>query len=148
MTPGHGGIELGARFTPDADGQVTGVRFYKGLREHGHAHRLPVDAGGTLLATADFPGSRHAAGRRLFATPVAVTAGTTYVVSYQAPNGSYSATLGQFAPAVSAATAAHAAGAGRYLYGSGFPGNTRAATTGSTGLRYEVHRRPTRRRPS
>ena len=67
----------------------TGVRFWKVRGRHGHPHRDPVVR-------------RHQAGRghrrqrehvRLaggdFASPGQITAGTTYVASYTAPNGRY-----------------------------------------------------------
>ena len=35
---------------------ITGVRFYKGTRQHRHAHRQPLDGAGTLLGSATFTG--------------------------------------------------------------------------------------------
>ncbi len=62
---------------------MTGVRFYKGAQNTGTPHRELWSASGTLLASATFTSSppRVAAGD--FSTPVAVTAGTTYIASYQ-----------------------------------------------------------------
>ena len=36
-------VELGVKFTSDVNGFITGVRFYKGSRQHRHAHRQSVD---------------------------------------------------------------------------------------------------------
>ncbi|CCH31131.1 DUF4082 domain-containing protein [Actinosynnema sp. NPDC047251] len=83
--------ELGLRFTPGVDGQVTGVRFYKGIGNTGtHTGSLWTTTG-TQLATGTFTGESASGWQTLtFATPVTVTAGTAYVVSYFAPNGHYS----------------------------------------------------------
>ena len=54
-------------------------------------------AAGARLATGTFTGeSAPGLADAYFATPVAVTAGTTYVVSYYAPNGHYAADGGYF----------------------------------------------------
>jgi hypothetical protein len=60
-----------------------------------------------------------------FANPLPVTAGTTYVVSYLAPQGHYSVSGGYFASDINAEPlVAPAAGNGSYKYGGGFPGNS------------------------
>ncbi|TFC60294.1 MULTISPECIES: DUF4082 domain-containing protein, partial [unclassified Cryobacterium] len=61
------------------------------------------------------------------ATPVVLTAGQTYVVSYFAPNGRYSATPNYFAtPRTVGPLTAGTTSNGRYLYGpaGGFPTNS------------------------
>ena len=70
-----------------------------------------------------------------FATPVAITAGTTYVVGYHAPNGHYSVTSAAFASAPFDNPPLHAlANAaspnGVYAYGAtpAFPTNSWNAT--------------------
>src|SRR5262249_9142068 len=71
-------------------GFVTGVRFYKGSLNTGtHIGNL-WSSSGTLLATATFAGETAAGWQQVnFASPVAITANTTYVVSYFAPAGRY-----------------------------------------------------------
>ncbi|MEU4805607.1 DUF4082 domain-containing protein [Actinosynnema sp. NPDC023587] len=83
--------ELGLRFTPAVDGQVTGVRFHKGAGNTGtHTGSLWTTTG-TRLATGTFSGETASGWQTLtFATPVSVTPGTTYIVSYYAPHGHYS----------------------------------------------------------
>jgi phosphodiesterase/alkaline phosphatase D-like protein len=81
-------FELGLRFRTDLDGTIAGVRFYKGSGNNGpHVGNLWT-AGGQLLATVTFS-QETAVGwqQALFSTPVAVTAGTTYVVSYHTTSG-------------------------------------------------------------
>ena len=93
-----GAVELGVRFRSDVDGYVSGVRFYKGSANTGtHIGNL-WSAAGARLATATFSGETASGWQQVnFATPVAVTANTVYVVSYYAPNGRYSADVGYFA---------------------------------------------------
>ncbi len=83
-------VELGVKFRPSVDGVVTGVRFYKGAGNTGtHIGNLWT-ASGQQLATATFSGETATGWQQVnFASPVAVTANTVYVVSYFAPNGGY-----------------------------------------------------------
>ena len=91
-------LELGVRFTPAVDGQITSVRFYKGTGNTGtHTGSLWVSGGG-LITTGTFSAETASGWQQMtFASPVAVTAGTAYVASYSAPNGHYSADSGQLA---------------------------------------------------
>ena len=57
-------------------------------------------AAGTLLATATFTAETATGWQQVaFATPVAITANTTYVVSYYAPSGRYAVDAGYFSTA-------------------------------------------------
>jgi hypothetical protein len=91
-------VELGVRFRSDVTGYITGLRFYKGSPNTGvHVGNLWSNSG-TLLASATFTGETASGWQQVtFASPVAVTAGTTYVASYFAPNGNYSMDLDYFA---------------------------------------------------
>jgi len=93
-------LELGVKFRPLVNGKVTGVRFYKGAGNTGtHVGRLWT-SGGSSLATATFSGETATGWQQVsFSTPVNVTAGTTYVVSYSAPNGHISYTSNYFTSA-------------------------------------------------
>jgi len=89
------GIELGMKFRPAVDGQVKGVRFYKDVSNTGThvGHLWALD--GTLLGTVNFTGESASGWQEAyFATPIAVTAGTYYIVSYHSSGGEYSATVG------------------------------------------------------
>ena len=96
----RGSIELGLKFTAEENGSVTGVRFYKAATNTGtHIGSLWSESG-ALLASATFLGETESGWQQVnFSSPVAVTAGTTYVVGYFAPNGHYSATPAAFASA-------------------------------------------------
>ncbi|HQC93540.1 MAG TPA: DUF4082 domain-containing protein, partial [Microbacteriaceae bacterium] len=83
-------VEVGLQFTPDRDGFVTGVRFYKGPANTGvHTGRL-WSSDGQQLAGVTFAGETATGWQTaLFDAPVSVQAATRYVVSYTAPQGGY-----------------------------------------------------------
>ncbi|MGN6404812.1 DUF4082 domain-containing protein [Sinomonas sp.] len=128
-------VELGMQFTSDVSGSVTGIRFYKGAQNTGtHVGHLWT-AGGTLLATVTFTGETASGWQTAtLSSPVAITANTTYVVSYYAPSGFYSANGAYFTSSADspplhglASTASHLNGL--YRYGSsGFPTSSYNAT--------------------
>lgn len=92
--------EVGMRFRPLVNGTVTGVRFYKGTGNTGtHTGNLWT-TGGTRLATVTFTGETATGWQTAtFATPIAVTAGTTYVISYHTTSGHYASDDWAFATA-------------------------------------------------
>ncbi len=121
-------VELGVKFRADVNGYVNGVRFYKGAGNTGTHTGSLWSASGQLLATATFTGETANGWQQvLFSSPVAVTANTTYVVSYYAPNGHYAYTANGFGAAVDnpplhALASGAAGGNGVYRYGSsGYP---------------------------
>ncbi len=116
-------MELGVKFRSNAAGSVTGVRFYKGSQNTGtHTGHLWTSAG-ALLASVTFSGETASGWQQArFATPVAITANTTYVISYHAPAGHYSQNTNYFANAVTngplTALAASTSPNGVYRYGT------------------------------
>ncbi|WP_255769406.1 DUF4082 domain-containing protein [Pseudarthrobacter sulfonivorans] len=121
-------IEVGMKFRSDVAGTVTGVRFFKGSSNVGtHTGHL-WSSTGTLLASVTFTGETGSGWQQaMFSTPVAIAAGTTYIVSYYAPIGYYSSTRDYFgssadnAPLHGLASGVDGAN-GVYRYGSsGFP---------------------------
>jgi hypothetical protein len=93
-------VELGVKFTAAVNGSVTGIRFYKAPANTGTHIGSLWSAGGTQLAAATFTGETASGWQEVnFAEPVAITAGTTYVAAYLAPNGHYSATAAAFSSA-------------------------------------------------
>ncbi|WP_142062050.1 DUF4082 domain-containing protein [Pseudarthrobacter sp. B4EP4b] len=90
-------VEVGMKFRSDKAGTITGVRFYKGASNTGtHTGHL-WSASGALLASVTFT-TESASGwqQALFSSPVPIAANSTYVVSYFAPDGFYSASAGFF----------------------------------------------------
>jgi hypothetical protein len=85
-------VELGVKFRADTSGFITGLRFYKYAQNTGtHVGNLWTTSG-TLLGTLTF-GGESASGWQVasFASPIAITAGTTYVASYHTNTGFYAA---------------------------------------------------------
>ncbi|MFD0633453.1 DUF4082 domain-containing protein [Catenulispora yoronensis] len=130
-------VEVGIRFTPKVNGTITGVRFYKGALDTGvHTGTLWNDSTGAALATGTFSNETATGWQTLtFATPVRVTAGTTYVASYHAPVGRYAYTNGYFTyPYLNYPLAVPAGpgskGNGLYAYGSlsTFPNSVSSGT--------------------
>jgi methionine-rich copper-binding protein CopC len=90
-------VELGVKLRASTSGSVTGIRFYKSSTNTGTHTGSLWSATGTRLATGTFTGETASGWQQLvFPTPVAITAGTTYVASYLAPNGHYNADDGYF----------------------------------------------------
>src|SRR4051812_17446725 len=83
--------EFGVKFRADVGGVVTGIRFYKAANNNGpHVANL-WSSNGTKLASATFTDETVSGWQQVtFGTPIAVTAGTTYIASYFAPSGHYS----------------------------------------------------------
>ena len=129
-------VELGMKFRSDVDGYVCGVRFYKGSLNTGTHVGSLWSSSGTRLAKATFTQETASGWQQVsFASPVAIKAGTVYVVSYLAPKGRYSADVGYFTSAGVDAAPLHAlktgvsGGNSVYLYGKGgFPTKTWSAT--------------------
>jgi hypothetical protein len=88
-------LEVGFKFIPSVNGTISGVRFYKqGSIGGTHTGNLWT-SGGSSLATAVFTGETASGWQDVtFSSPVAVTAGTTYVASVTMGNGFYIATSG------------------------------------------------------
>lgn len=113
-----------------------GLRFYKGPSNTGpHVANL-WSSTGSLLATASFTNETASGWQQVnFATPVNITAGTTYVASYHT-NGNYSADPNYFAAAhtsgpLTAPSSASSGGNGVYAYGGSslFPTSSYNATS-------------------
>ncbi|NUT51358.1 MAG: DUF4082 domain-containing protein, partial [Saccharothrix sp.] len=130
-----GSYELGVRFVPSVSGKVTGVKFYKGAGNTGTHTGTVWDAAGNPLATGTFTDETATGWQTLtFAQPVLVSAGTTYVASYSAPNGRYSVDTGYFtgnavtSPPLSAPATSEDARNGLYRAGPGFPDSSYAGS--------------------
>ena len=127
-----GSVELGLRVTPLVDGQVTAIRFYRGVADPAGYTVSLWSADGTRLSSAT-TSTTDTGWIEVAITPVSVTASTSYVASYYAANGQYAVTRYIFEnDAVSNAylSAPGNAGNGVYVYGvgGGFPTNTFQST--------------------
>jgi N,N-dimethylformamidase beta subunit-like protein/uncharacterized protein DUF4082/Big-like domain-containing protein/purple acid phosphatase-like protein len=94
-------VELGTKFRSDINGFITGVRFYKAAANTGTHTGTLWSSTGTQLATVTFTGETASGWQQMnFSNPVAITANTTYVISYHAPVGHYTGTDTYFNTAV------------------------------------------------
>ena len=120
-------VTLGVQFQPSSSGFITGVRFYKEADNTGSHTGSLWTASGSPLASGTFSGETASGWQELdFSSPVAVTAGTTYVASYFTSAGHYAATQSGLASAVTNGPLTALAGGGVYAYGSAntFPTST------------------------
>ena len=139
-----GTFELGVKFRADVSGFVTGIRFYKAATNIGtHIGNLwTVD--GSLLESVTFSGESGSGWQQAtFATPVPVTAGTTYIASYFVPNGHYSydeyyLTVGKDNAPLHALSSSSSGGNGVYIAttGSAFPTATFNASSYGVDVSY------------
>jgi hypothetical protein len=128
-------VELGVKFKSSQAGYVRGVRFYKSTANTGTHTGTLWTSGGTKLATGTFSGETATGWQRLnFASPVKITANTTYVVSYHTDVGHYSVDANFFAnnysnAPLTAPSSSTSGGNGVFAFGaSSFPNRTYNAT--------------------
>ena len=119
-------VELGVKFTSDVNGYITGLRFYKAAANTGTHTAHLWTASGQLLATATFTNETASGWQTvMFATPVTITAGTTYMASYYTTKGHYSVDRQYFNSQFNSGPLHVAANGGVYRYGtSGVPNQT------------------------
>ena len=121
-----GSIELGMKFTASVAGTVTGVRYYKNDINIGTHTGSLWSSTGTRLATVTFTNESDVGWQSAsFSSPVTITPGTTYVISYHASYGHYAATGNYFSGPVTNGPISAPVNAGVYAYGanSAFPNN-------------------------
>ncbi len=129
-------VEVGVKFRAATDGYITALRFYRGATNPGTVFTGHLwSAGGALLAEAPFAGGTPAGWQQIsLPAPVAVTADTTYVVSYHTSTG-YAVDRPYFTegnrplyehPPLRALVDGEEGGNGVYMYGpsGSFPTNT------------------------
>ncbi|QQQ79931.1 DUF4082 domain-containing protein [Saccharothrix sp. 6-C] len=124
-------LELGVKWRAGQSGYVRGVRFYKSSGNTGRHTGSLWTSTGQRLATGTFTDETASGWQTLlFATPVAVEADTTYVVSYLTPTGRYSADMEYFShfsrrrthlEPLTALPSSVDGPNGLYRYGGGFP---------------------------
>ncbi|HQZ84293.1 MAG TPA: DUF4082 domain-containing protein [Actinomycetota bacterium] len=114
-------ITVGLEFTSSADGEITGMRFYKATKGESGKHRASLwTSTGQKLASRTFKAKKATGWQDVtFKKPIAISANTTYVLSYYAPHGQYAKTTnGLTQPVIKGEL--NALGS-VYRYGKGFP---------------------------
>ena len=95
--PDTGGIDLGVKFRSDANGYITGIKFYKGPQNTGiHVGTLWTSSGQQLAQTTFTNETASGWQQANFATAVQINANTVYVASYHTNVGKYSVTENYF----------------------------------------------------
>jgi hypothetical protein len=131
-------LEVGMKFRVSANGVIRSIRFYKGSNNDASTYTLKLyqNSNRSLLASVTFS-NRTATGWQTvpLPTPISVTAGTTYVVSYYSPSGNYANNENYFTTArtnggITGLANGTDGSNGVYRYGSGggFPTNTYQAS--------------------
>lgn len=121
-------VELGVRFSSSVDGEVVGVRFYKGPRNTGTHVGSLWSGDGDLVARATFADETASGWQTVeFDEPVAISSGEDYVASYLSPRGRYSADEGGFAESTTSGAITVPEAGGVFSYGAGgFPSSSYA----------------------
>ena len=115
-------VELGVVFKPSTTGWVTDIRYYKSAQNTGpHTGKL-WGSNGTMLAAVTFANETSSGWQQArLSAPVKVTAGSTYVASYRAPNGRYADDVNALSPTKPVTRYGLTATRGVYSYTSGMP---------------------------
>ncbi len=117
-------VELGVKFTPNINGLINAVRFYKqGSMSGTHVGHLWT-SGGSQITQVTFTGEGASGWQTMnFPSAISVTAGTTYYASVTMNDGRYIATPNYFTSDItSGPLTAPAAGNGNYnTTGGSFP---------------------------
>jgi hypothetical protein len=129
-------VNVGLRFHSSVPGQITGIRFYKGVGNTGTHVGSLWSAAGKQLETVSFTNETATGWQTAtFATPISIAAFTTYDASYLAPHGHYAYNYNYFGTAhqngnLVAEQAQSSSGNGVYAYSS----TTAFPATGSKNL--------------
>lgn len=122
-------VEVGVKFRANVAGSVTALRFYRATANaSGYVARLWTSTG-TLLAQMPVTDGRLPGWQEVaLPSPIALTPGATYVVSYYTSNGQFARDVSGLASSIvsgnlTAPGSASVGGNGVYLYqtGGGFP---------------------------
>jgi len=112
-------VELGIRFSPNQPGAVTSLQYYQGSGDTGVKTATLWAADGTVLAHVSFASSSTAGWRTIpLDTAVPLSAGKTYVASYNAPAGRYPVTEKDLTSLRTQNGFTLTSGAGVYRYGT------------------------------
>ncbi|MFS8099313.1 DUF4082 domain-containing protein [Lentzea alba] len=117
--PDDQAVELGVRITVDRPGSLTGMNIRRGDYTGAVTARV-WSASGTLLAEQAAPAAQRFP-LITFDTPVPVSPGNEYVVSYYTPAGGYVSTENYFVGGLAHTPFYVPVNGGVYRYGGGFP---------------------------
>ena len=118
--------ELGTRFTANAAGTITELRYFRGVADAGDTDTRVMNlwsAAGTLLGSVTVSSTPGESGWQVgtLASPIAIEAGATYIVSYGTTQN-YAVTGNYFTAAHSGPDGVLTAGISGGVFASGTPG--------------------------
>ncbi|HEX8437866.1 DUF4082 domain-containing protein [Archangium sp.] len=132
VEPDTRAVEIGVKFRSNVAGTITALRFYRGTgNASGYVARLWT-SGGSLLASVPVTDGRVPGWQEVsLPTPIAISAGATYVASYYSSNGQfardpYGLTNAVVSGNLTAPGSASVGGNGVFVYqsGGGFPASS------------------------
>ncbi|WP_147157243.1 DUF4082 domain-containing protein, partial [Reyranella soli] len=134
--------ELGMRFTANAAGSITELRYFRSAADADDTDTRVLnlwDAAGVLLGSVTVTSATGESGWQVgtLSAPIAVQAGETYVVSYGTTQN-YVATANYFTSAHSGPDGVLTAGVGSGVFAEGTPGSFPTATYNSTNYWVDV----------
>ena len=113
-------IGLGLRLTTSKDIEITALRYYRGAKGTGEHTGTIWSSGGQKLGSANFPANGETGWQTaVLQTPVSIAAGSTFTVSYHAPQGGYVYTSQGFEQPKNVGVLSLAGNNGVYRYGDG-----------------------------
>jgi Domain of unknown function (DUF4082) len=120
--PETSSVELGTVFVSAVDGWVTAIRYYKSLANRGpHVGKLWAPDGTVLTTVAFSTESLSGWQTAELASPIRISSGKSYTVSYRAPHGRYADDEWVFSNGRTIKRGPLTAVRGVYAYGSGRP---------------------------
>jgi hypothetical protein len=120
--PDTSSVELGTIFVSAVDGWVTGIRYYKSPANKGpHVGKLWSSSGELLTSVAFSAESSTGWQTADLASPLRISKGKSYTVSYRAPSGRYADDEWVFTNGRTIKNGPLTAVRGVYTYGSGRP---------------------------
>ncbi len=134
-------VELGLKFSPEQTGDVTALQYFQNRAASGVTSATLWTSTGDKLASVTFPASKKEGWRTIsLKSPVSLAGGSSYVVSYHAPNGSYAVTEGDLSAKKTVNGFTLTPGAGVYTYGTaGFPTSTYRASNYLVDIVYQAN---------
>jgi hypothetical protein len=115
-------VTLGVMFSASTDGWITAIRFYRAAENAGPHQGHLWKRNGDQLATVTFgPTSEVGWQTARLDAPVRITANSTYIASYRAPQGRYASDQRSLGKGKRVTTGALTAKAGVYTYDSSAP---------------------------
>lgn len=123
---GTGGQTFGVKIHSDSTGYVQAIRFYKSITSTSNSHKVSIwTTGGVQLGTGAGSNESDSGWQEIrLSSPVEITAGTDYVISYYAPDNTHVYSVSGMTSAADNAILHASASGSTYSSGDTFPSST------------------------